>query len=425
MASATLTWEGGGFRRALVALLVQKFGGTSVGSVERIRNVARRALATQKAGNDVVVIVSAMSGETNRLLKLAHEVSQVPAAREMDVIAATGEQITSALLSLAIHAEGGEARSLLGHQVKILTDGAFSKARIKAIEGSKIFSTLKKGQIAVVAGFQGVDEEGDITTLGRGGSDTTAVAVAAAIGADVCEIYTDVDGVYTTDPNICPSAQKIAKISYEEMLELASLGAKVLQIRSVEIAMKYGVPVHVRSSFNDSPGTWVTGEDKTLEDVVVAGVAHDKNEARVNVIGLPDKPGVVADLFTAMAEKNLSVDMIIQNATTNASDRADVTFTLATTDLVRAKPFIEEVGKRLGATEIRYDEDVVKVSIVGLGMRSHAGIAARMFTLLAAEGINIQAISTSEIKVSCLVHEKYTELAVRALHDGFGLATPK
>ncbi|MBX3216653.1 MAG: aspartate kinase [Labilithrix sp.] len=408
-----------------MALVVQKFGGTSVGSVERIRNVAKRAIATQKEGNDVVVIVSAMSGETNRLLKLAHEVIAVPEAREMDVIAATGEQVTSALLSLAIHAEGGQARSLLGHQVKILTDGAFSKARIKTIEGSKIFSTVKKGQIAVVAGFQGVDEHGDITTLGRGGSDTTAVAVAAAIGADACEIYTDVDGVYTTDPNVCPSARKISKISYEEMLELASLGAKVLQIRSVEIAMKYGVPVHVRSSFNDSPGTWVTGEDKSLEDVVVAGVAYDKSEARVNVIGLHDKPGIVADLFTSLAEKNVSVDMIIQNATTGASDRADVTFTLATTDLVRAKPFIEEVGKRLGAQEIRYDQDVVKVSIVGLGMRSHAGIAARMFRILAAENINIQAISTSEIKVSCLVHEKYTELAVRALHDGFGLSQDK
>ncbi|HVH42789.1 MAG TPA: aspartate kinase [Labilithrix sp.] len=405
-----------------MALVVQKFGGTSVGSVERIRNVAKRAIAAQKEGNDVVVIVSAMSGETNRLLKLAHEVVEIPEAREMDVIAATGEQVTAALLSLAIQAEGGKARSLLGHQVKILTDGAFTKARIKTIEGSKIFSTVKKGQIAVVAGFQGVDEEGNITTLGRGGSDTTAVAVAAAIGADACEIFTDVDGVYTTDPNVCPSARKISKISYEEMLELASLGAKVLQIRSVEIAMKYGVPVHVRSSFNDSPGTWVTGEDKSLEDVVVAGVAYDKSEARVNVIGLHDKPGVVAELFSALAEKNVSVDMIIQNATTGASDRADVTFTVATTDLVRAKPFIEEVGKRLGAQEIRYDQDVVKVSIVGLGMRSHAGIAARMFRILAAEGINIQAISTSEIKVSCLVHQKYTELAVRALHDGFGLS---
>jgi len=405
-----------------MALVVQKFGGTSVGSVERIRNVAKRALATQREGNDVVVIVSAMSGETTRLLKLAHEVVAVPEAREMDVIASTGEQVTSALLSLAIQSEGGQARSLLGHQVKILTDGAFTKARIKTIEGSKIFSTLKKGQIAVVAGFQGVDENGDITTLGRGGSDTTAVAVAAAIGADACEIYTDVDGVYTTDPNVCPSAKKISKISYEEMLELASLGAKVLQIRSVEIAMKYGVPIHVRSSFNDSSGTWVTGEDKSLEDVVVAGVAYDKSEARVDVVGIYDKPGIVAELFTSLAEKNVSVDMIIQNATTGCTDRADVTFTLATTDLVRAKPFIDEVGKRLGAQEIRYDEDVVKVSIVGLGMREHAGIAARMFRILATEGINIQAISTSEIKVSCLVHQKYTELAVRALHDGFGLS---
>ncbi len=404
-----------------MALVVQKFGGTSVGSIERIRNVAKRAIAEQKKGNDVVVIVSAMSGETNRLLGLAHEVAKVPDAREMDVIAATGEQITSALLSLAIQAEGGQARSLLGHQVKILTDGAFTKARIKTIEGSKIFSTLKKGQIAVVAGFQGVDEHGDITTLGRGGSDTSAVAVAAAIGADACEIFTDVDGVYTTDPNVCPSARKIPKISYEEMLELASLGAKVLQIRSVEIAMKYGVPVHVRSSFNDAPGTWVTREEKSLEDVVVAGVAYDKGEARVHLVAVEDKPGVVAEIFGAIAEKNISVDMIIQNVSTEGQGRADVTFTLAKTDLARAKPWIEEVAKRVGGSEARYDEEVVKVSIVGLGMRSHAGIAAKMFRILAAEGINIQAISTSEIKVSCLIHQKYTELAVRALHDGFGL----
>ena len=409
----------------VLALVVQKYGGTSVGSVERIRNVARRAIASQKAGNDVVVIVSAMSGETNRLLGLAHEVASVPDAREMDVIAATGEQVAAALTALAIQAEGGEARSLLGHQVKILTDGAFTKARIKTIEGSKIFETVKKGRIAVVAGFQGVDEHGDITTLGRGGSDTTAVAVAAAIGANACEIYTDVDGVYTTDPNVCPSARKIPRISYEEMLELASLGAKVLQIRSVEIAMKYGVPVHVRSSFSDVEGTWVTGEDKSLEDVVVAGVAYDKNEARVHVVGVEDKPGVVADLFSAMAEKNISVDMIIQNATKGDAERADVTFTLTKSDLARAKPFIEEIAKRLGAREVRYDEDVIKVSIVGLGMRSHAGIAARMFRILANEGINIQAISTSEIKISCLVHQKYTELAVRALHDGFGLSEKK
>ena len=404
-----------------MALVVQKFGGTSVGSIDRIRNVARRAIAAQKKGDDIVVIVSAMSGETNRLLALAHEMVKIPDEREMDVIASTGEQITAALTAMAIQNEGGQARSLLGHQVKILTDGAFTKARIKTIEGSKIFSTLEKGQIAVVAGFQGVDEHGDITTLGRGGSDTSAVAIAAAIGANACEIYTDVDGVYTTDPNICPSARKIPRISYEEMLELASLGAKVLQIRSVEIAMKYGVPVHVRSSFSEAEGTWVTGEDKSLEDVVVAGVAFDKNEARVHVVGVEDKPGVVAELFGAMADKNISVDMIIQNVSREALHRADVTFTLPKSDLVRAKPFIEEVTKRLGGQEVRYDEDIVKVSIVGLGMRSHAGIAAKMFRIMATEGINIQAISTSEIKVSCLIHAKYTELAVRALHDGFGL----
>jgi aspartate kinase len=405
-----------------VSLLVQKFGGTSVGSIDRIRNVARRCLAAQRAGNDVVVIVSAMSGETNRLLGLAHQVAPLPDTREMDAIAATGEQVAAALLSLAIQNEGGKARSLLGHQVKILTDGAFTKARIKAIEASKIFSTVEKGAIAVVAGFQGVDEHGNITTLGRGGSDTTAVAVAAAIGARSCEIYTDVDGVYTTDPGVCPSAKKIDRISYEEMLELASLGAKVLQIRSVEIAMKYNVPLHVRSSFSESEGTIVADEDRTLEDVVVAGVAYDKNEARVHIVGVEDRPGVVAELFGKIAEKNISVDMIIQNATTEAGARANVTFTLAKTDLARAKPLIEDTAKGIGAREVRYDEDVVKVSIVGLGMRSHAGIAAKMFGILAKEGINIQAISTSEIKVSCLVAAKYTELAVRALHDGFGLA---
>ena len=406
-----------------MSLIVQKFGGTSVGSIDRIRAVARRCLAAQRAGHQVVVIVSAMSGETNRLLKLAHEVTEIPDAREMDVIAATGEQVTSALTAMAIQNEGGKARSLLGHQVRILTDGAFTKARIKAIDGSKIFSTLQKGQIAVVAGFQGVDEHGDITTLGRGGSDTTAVAVAAAINADACEIYTDVDGVYTTDPSICPSAKKIARISYEEMLELASLGAKVLQIRSVEIAMKYGVPVHVRSSFSDAEGTWVTKEDKALEEITVTGVAYDKNDARVHVIAVEDRPGVVAELFGAMAEKNISVDMIIQSVPAESGARADVTFTIPKTDLARAKPFIEETAtKLLGARGVKYDEDIVKVSIVGLGMRSHAGVAAKMFKTLAENGINIQAISTSEIKVSCLVAAKYTELAVRVLHDAFGLS---
>jgi aspartate kinase len=406
-----------------LALIVQKYGGTSVGSIERIRNVARRCLAAQREGNDVVVIVSAMSGETNRLLGLAHSVTPIPDAREMDAIAATGEQVCAALTALAIHNEGGRARSLLGHQIKVVTDDAFTKARIKTIDGSKIFATLKNGEIAVVAGFQGVDRDGNITTLGRGGSDTSAVAIAAAIKADACEIYTDVDGVYTTDPTICPSARKIDKISFEEMLELASLGAKVLQIRSVEIAMKYEVPVHVRSAFSDVPGTWVTNEDSSLEEVVVAGVAYEKNDARVHIVGIDDRPGVVADLFGQIAEKNISVDMIIQSATTES--RANVTFTVPKTDLARAKPFLEEIGKALGAREVRYDEDVVKVSIVGLGMRSHAGVAAKAFRFLANEGINIQAISTSEIKISCLIAAKYTELAVRALHDGFGLHRAK
>jgi len=405
-----------------VALVVQKFGGTSVGSIERIRSVARRAITAQRAGHRVVLIVSAMSGETNRLLGLAHEIAKVPDAREMDALAATGEQVSAALTAMAIHAEGGVARSLLGHQIKVLTDDAFTKARIVAIEGSKIFEIVDRGEIAVVAGFQGVDARGNITTLGRGGSDTSAVAIAAAIGADECHIYTDVDGVYTTDPNVCPSARKIDRISYEEMLELASLGAKVLQIRSVEIAMKYNVPVHVRTSFSDQPGTIVTNEDSALEGMVVRGVAYDKAEARVHVVGIDDRPGVAAELFEKIAEKNISVDMIVQNVTIDADARAAITFTIAKTDLARGKPWIESVSKGLGAREVRYDEDVVKVSIVGLGMRSHAGVAAKMFRILANEGINIQAISTSEIKVSCLVASKYTELAVRSLHDGFGLA---
>ncbi len=408
-----------------MALIVQKFGGTSVGTLDRIRNVAARAIATQKRGHDVVLIVSAMSGETNRLLKLAHELAPVPDAREMDALAATGEQVSAALTAMAIQNQGATARSLLGHQIKIQTDSAYTKARIKAISGAKIFDALRQGQIAVVAGFQGVDDNGDITTLGRGGSDTTAVAIAAAIGADACEIYTDVDGVYTTDPNICPSARKINRISYEEMLELSSLGAKVLQIRSVEVAMKYGVPVHVRSSFSDVPGTWVVGEERSLEDVVVAGVAYDKGEAKVLLQSVVDKPGVVAKIFGALADKNIAVDMIIQNTAAGSSDvsSTDVTFTVAKTDLARVKPLIEELARAVGGKGVQYDEEIVKVSIVGLGMRSHAGIAARMFEILARESINIQAISTSEIKISCLIASKYTELAVRALHDGFGLDT--
>ncbi len=417
-----------------MALIVQKFGGTSVGNVERIQNVAARALATQAAGNDVVVIVSAMAGETNRLLKLAADVAPLPEAREMDALAATGEQVTAALTAIAVQSQGGKARSFLGHQMKILTDSAFTKARIKAIDGGRVMEALKAGQIAVVAGFQGVDDDGNITTLGRGGSDTSAVAVAAAIGASACEIYTDVDGVYTTDPNICKTARKIDRISYEEMLELASLGAKVLQIRSVEVAMKYGVPVHVRTSFSDAPGTWVVGEDSSFESVVVTGVAYDKGEARVMLVGVDDAPGVVAYVFGTLADENISVDMIIQNAPSDAPSsrtsaggpehKTDVTFTVAKTDLPRVKLMMDAIAQKVAALGVRYDEDIVKVSIVGLGMRSHAGVAAKMFKILADERINIQAISTSEIKVSCIVATKYTELAVRALHDGFGLGNP-
>jgi aspartate kinase len=402
-----------------LALVVQKFGGTSVANLERMRNVAERALRTQREGHEVVVIVSAMAGETNRLLGLAHQVAEVPDAREMDALAATGEQVSAALVAITIQSLGGRARSLLGHQVRIQTDSAFTKARIHNIDDSKLLETVKSGQIAVVAGFQGTDPEGNITTLGRGGSDTTGVAIAAAIRADVCEIYTDVDGVYTTDPNMCPSARKIDRISYEEMLELASLGAKVLQIRSVEVAMKYGVPVHVRSSFNDRPGTMVVSEEG-LEATVVSGVAYDKGEAKVQLVGVVDKPGVVAKVFGLLAEKNVSVDMIIQSPSRGGGSTTDVTFTVLKTDLARVKDLIEQSTHELGAT-VEYDSDISKVSIVGLGMRSHAGIASKMFQLLAAEGINIQAISTSEIKISCIIASKYTELAVRTLHEGFGL----
>jgi aspartate kinase len=403
-----------------VSLIVQKYGGTSVGSLERMRNVAERALVAQAAGNEVVLIVSAMSGETNRLLGLAHQITDVPDRRELDSLASTGEQVSAALVAMTIHRLGGKAQSFLGHQVRIHTDDAYTKARIHAIEGSKLLEAVKGGKIAVVAGFQGIDSHGNITTLGRGGSDTTAVAVAAAVRADVCEIYTDVDGVYTTDPNICASATKIDRISFEEMLELASLGAKVLQIRSVEVGMKYGVPIHVRSSFNDNPGTLVTGEEG-LEAVLVAGVAYDKNEAKVQLVAVPDRPGVVAALFSALAKENVSVDMIIQSASGVEKDSTDVTFTVPKTDLPRVKGLIDTQARTIAAGRVEYDSDIVKVSIVGLGMRSHAGVAAKMFTLLASEGINIQAISTSEIRISCLLHAKYTELAVRALHDGFGL----
>ncbi|WP_257456637.1 aspartate kinase [Archangium lipolyticum] len=402
-----------------MALIVQKYGGTSVGDIERIKNVARRCIAAQAAGHDVVVVVSAMSGETNRLLKLVSQITDRPSEREQDVVVATGEQVSIGLVAMAIQAQGGQATSFLGYQVQIVTDNVFSKARIKRIDAEKILEALKQKHIVVVAGFQGQDEQGNVTTLGRGGSDTTAVALAAALKADACEIYTDVDGVYTTDPNVCPAARKLDRISYEEMLDLASVGAKVLQIRSVEFAMKYKVPLWVKSSFTDDPGTLVCEEDKSMENVVVSGIAYDKNEAKLAISGVPDTPGVAAKIFGALDAQNIVVDLIVQTASRDG--RTDLSFTVGKTDLVKAKEIVERVSKEIHAGGLETDGDVAKVSIVGVGMRNHSGVAAKMFQVLASEGINIQLISTSEIKVSCLIQSKYTELAVRALHTAFGL----
>jgi aspartate kinase len=406
-------------------LIVQKFGGTSVGSIERMKNVAARCLATARQGHRVAVVVSAMSGETNRLLKLAAELQDDPNDREVDVIVSTGEQVSVGLVALAIRAAGGKARSFLGHQCKIVTDSAFSRARIVSIDSQPIRDALDVGDIAVIAGFQGVDERGNITTLGRGGSDTTGVAIAAALAADVCEIYTDVDGVYTTDPNVVPTARKIDRISYEEMLELASLGAKVLQIRSVEMGMRYGVPIHVRSSFSDVPGTWVVPEETAMEKVVVAGVTVAKDEAKITCEDLPDTSGVAGRLFAPLADANISVDMIVQNQAHDGT--TDLTFTVPRGDRKRTVEILREKVPELvgaGGERIAADDEIAKVSAVGVGMRSHAGVAKRMFQLLATEGINIQLISTSEIKISCVIARKYAELAVRVLHDGFGLSLP-
>jgi aspartate kinase len=402
-----------------LALIVQKYGGTSVGDVERIKNVARRVIAAQKQGHDVAVVVSAMSGETNRLLKLVGAITERPDEREQDVVVATGEQVSIGLVALAIQAQGAKAKSFLGDQCRIVTDSTFSKARIKSIDADAIFQALERKHIAVIAGFQGVDEAGNITTLGRGGSDTTAVAIAAALKADACEIYTDVDGVYTTDPGVCPAARKLDKIAYEEMLELASLGAKVLQIRSVELAMNHKVPLWVKSSFTDDQGTLVCEEDASMEDVVVNGVALDRGEAKVSVLGIPDQPGVAAKLFGALDDKAIVVDVIVQN--TPRDGRVDLTFTVGKADLIKTTDVVKKIAKALKAKGIETDGDVAKVSIVGVGMRNHSGVAARMFKVLAKEGINVQAISTSEIRVSCIISAKYGELAVRALHSAFGL----
>lgn len=402
-----------------MALIVQKYGGTSVANLDKIRNVARRVLATQDQGNQVVVVVSAMAGETNRLVSLVNEACEMPSEREYDVIVSTGEQITVALLALVIQQLGGQAVSYLGHQVKILTDDAFSKARIKSIDSYKILQELHHGKIVVVAGFQGIDEKGNITTLGRGGSDTTGVALAAALKADSCEIYTDVDGVYTTDPNLCSKARKIDQISYEEMLEMASTGAKVLQIRSVEIAAKYNVPIHVRSSFNQNPGTLVCKEESSMEKVAVTAIAYDKNEAKISIRQVPDKPGIAQKIFIPIAEANINVDMIVQNV--SADGATDLTFTLPKTDFKKALQIISKIASEIGAKSVVSSENIAKISIVGIGMRSHPGIAVKVFETMSKEGINIQMISTSEIKISLVIEDKYTELAVRALHDAFEL----
>jgi len=399
-------------------LIVQKYGGTSVGDPERIRNVARRAVRTAQAGHQVVVVVSAMAGETNALVALARELGgEDPDRREYDQLVSVGENKTIALLAMAIQRLGHPARSFTGFQVKVKTDGAHERARIQHIDREPLLEVVGAGGIAVVAGFQGVDERGDVTTLGRGGSDTSAVAIAAAIGADVCEIYTDVDGVYTTDPNLVSRARKLSRISFEEMLEMASLGAKVLQIRSVKFAMRYGVPLHVRSSFSDDEGTWVVREEEVVEQLVVSGVTFNRNEAKIRVRGVKDAPGVAASIFLPLSEAGIVVDMIIQNVSQDGT--TDVTFTVPRDDFKRASEIAREAAAAVGARDVEGDKGIAKVSVVGLGMKDHAGVAARMFQVLAREGINIQLISTSEIKISVVIEEKYTELAVRALHEAF------
>ncbi len=398
-------------------LIVQKYGGTSVGNPERIRNVAKRVVRTREEGHDVVVVVSAMSGETDKLINLANQVSENPDPREMDMLVSTGERVTIALLAMAIQALGHKAQSFTGRQAGIFSDSVHTKARIEKITGERLKEALKEGKIAVVAGFQGITEKDDVSTLGRGGSDLSAVAVAAALKADVCDIYTDVDGVYTTDPNMVPQARKLDKISYDEMLELASLGAKVLQTRSVEFAKKYNVPVRVLSSFNDNPGTLVTKEDSDMEKVVVSGVAYDKNQVKVTVQGVPDKPGVAAKIFNTISDNNVVVDMIIQNIGEGGS--TDMSFTVPKTDARKITELMKKVVAEIGAKSVSVKEEIAKISIVGVGMRSHSGVAAKMFSTLGKEGINIMMISTSEIKISCVIEAKYTELAVRVLHDAF------
>lgn len=402
-----------------MALVVQKYGGTSVGTIERIHRVADRIEQAVKGGNQVVVVLSAMSGETDRLLKLAHEMTALPDERELDMLLSTGERVTIALLAMELRGRGLDARSFTGRQVGIMTDSAHTKARITRVTAERIREALRKGVIPVVAGFQGINEQSDVTTLGRGGSDLTAVALAGALKADRCVIFTDVDGVYTTDPNVVPSARRIDKISYEEMLEMASLGAKVLQSRSVEFAAKFNVPLEVNSSFKEGKGTLVTREDEDMESVAVSGVTGDRNQAKVTIVGVPDKPGIAARLLGPVAKANVLVDMIIQNV--SHESLTDFSFTIPRVDVKRAMPIIQEAAKDIGAKSVSVTEAIAKVSLVGVGMRSHSGVAAKMFEILSREGVNIMMISTSEIKISCVIDEKYMELAMRALHAAFGL----
>jgi aspartate kinase len=405
-----------------MALIVQKFGGTSVADLDRIRNVAKRVARTFDQGNDVVVILSAMAGVTDNLIRMANQVTESPDKRELDVLLATGEQTTAALLAMTLRAMNYAAESILGHQAKVVTDCAFGNARILDIGADPIRALVQNRKIVVMAGFQGCDINGNITTLGRGGSDTSAVAIAAAIKADICEIYTDVDGIYTTDPNICPRARKMARVSYDEMLEMASLGAKVLQIRSVEFAKKYNVPVHVRSSFSDEEGTMVVNEEASMEKLLVSGVTCDKNQARITLKKVPDQPGVAAKVFSPVSEAGIIIDMIIQNM--RSGGQTDLTFTVPETDFKQAMAIAEQVAKEIGAEEVLGDQNIAKVSVIGVGMKNHSGVAAKMFATLASENINIRLISTSEIRISCVVTEKYAELAVRVLHSAFGLDKP-
>jgi aspartate kinase len=403
-----------------MALIVQKFGGTSVGSVERIGHVADEVIAWRKKGHDLVVVVSAMSGETNRLIALAQRVDPRPNPRELDVLLSTGEQVTIALLSMALEHRGWQARSYTGGQVHILTDSAYNKARIRDIDAAGVHKDLAEGRVVVVAGFQGVDEHGNITTLGRGGSDTTAVALAAALKADECQIYTDVDGVYTTDPRVVSGARRLDVLTFEEMLEMSSLGAKVLQIRSVEFASKYNVRLRVLSSFKEGSGTLIRGEEEGMEQVLISGIAFNRDEAKLTIRGVPDQPGVAYRILGPIADANIEVDMIIQNVA--ADETTDFTFTVHRNDYDRALEILEGTAAAMGAREVSGDNKIAKISLVGVGMRSHAGIASGMFRALANEGINIQMISTSEIKISVVVDEKYLELGVRVLHDAFNLS---